>query len=315
MNKYLDKRLCRMRKDRQEPVRAFLEGMTHTNYTVSSIVHYGESLHCFHLFLEDQGHEERFQDMDVRLIEKYRLWMFNKHLAETTVDHRLRAVKALFMYLEKQGELFENPFHNIEMHRPERKLLQVLSESEIKQLLRAPDCSTAIGLIDSTILEILYGTGIRKFELLKLTIFDVDIDKQTLRVVGKWRRERILPIGKHAARYVELYLKNARPKLVNRADPDAEYLFLSALPKAKDKHRPDPDSKFFKKYANIAKMKKPVSCHTLRRSCATHMLSNGAHPLMVAEMLGHSSLRNLSQYLQVSITDLIKSHGQCKVGK
>lgn len=241
--------------------------------------------------------------------------MFNRNLAESTVDHYLRIGRGLFIFLEKKGELFENPFHNLETHRPERKLLQVLSENEIKQFLSAPDCSNPVGLRDRAMLEILYGTGIRKFELEKLTIFDVDIDRETLRVVGKWRKERVLPIGKHAAKYVGLYLKNARPKLVNQADPDAEWLFLSAMPKAKKKRRVNLETHFFAKYAEKAGMKKPVSCHTLRRSCATHMLSNGAHPLMVAEMLGHSSLRNLSQYLQVSIRELIKSHGQCKVGR
>lgn len=313
MNKYLERRLCRIRESLQEPIRAFMGELQKKNYAESSVRSYGEGLYRFCLFLEREG-GERFQDVDVGLIEKYRLRMFEENMADSTVDHYLRAVRALIEHLEKTGAIFENPFLHIEMHRPERKLLQVLSESEVKRLLAAPDCATPVGLRDRAMMEVLYGTGIRRFELLKLTVFDVDTDAQTLRVVGKWRKERVLPIGKHAAKYVGLYLKNARPKLINRADPDAQWLFLSVLKEAKGRHRPNPDNHFFSRYLEKAGISKPVSCHTLRRSCATHMLSNGAHPLMVAEMLGHSSLMNLGQYLQVSITELVKSHGQSKVG-
>lgn len=301
--------LCHM----SDSVKGFVRSLQNTNYTKSTVKSYSESVTRFSRFLEHEG-IVRFQDVDTETIEKYRLRMFTEHLSESSVDHYLRCIKALFRYLENQGELFENPFSDIEMHRPSRKLPRVLSQTEIKQLMGAPDCSAHTGIRDRAILEVLYGTGIRKSELLNLKVFDVDIDTQTLRVLGKWRKERVLPIGKHAAEYVKLYLKNARPNLVKRYDPDVQWLFLSVRSGKGCTARPNLDTHFFSKYRDIAGIKKPVSCHTLRRSCATHMLSNGAHPLMVAEMLGHSSLRNLSQYLQVSITELINSHGQCKVG-
>ncbi len=143
-----------------------------------------------------------------------------------------------------------------------------------------------------------------------MTIFDIDIQAQTVRVLGKGRKERHLPCGKHAAQTLTNYLKHARRKLLNKDKPPTDTLWLNKYGEV-----------FSMQMLNIIvrdygrKVGLKISTHTLRRCCATHMLQNGAHPLMVAEMLGHATLKNLSQYLQVTITDLKNTHQQSNLGK
>jgi len=188
----------------------------------------------------------------------------------------------------------------------------ILTVDEISRLLGAVESTTATGLRNRAMLETLYATGERREELLSLTIFDADPDKESIRVMGKGRKERVLPLGKYASKYIELYLKYGRNKILKNDVPDDDnFLFVSA----QENRRPALDSHFFSPLCEKAKITKHVTCHTFRRTCATHMLKNGAHPLMVAEMLGHSGLKTLRQYLKISIPELQETHSKLKPGQ
>ncbi|MCP3922340.1 MAG: tyrosine-type recombinase/integrase, partial [Desulfobacterales bacterium] len=137
------------------------------------------------------------------------------------------AVKQFLKYLSESGYMVSNPARDIQYAKQPKTLPRgILSTSESRKIMQAPDTKSVIGYRDRAILEILYSSGIRKTELRKLTLNDVDYDDGYLRVQGKGRKERVVPIGKIACRYLENYVKSVRPELIK--DPYNNTLFLSS---------------------------------------------------------------------------------------
>lgn len=295
----------------REPVLSFANHMADINLSKWTITTRCDALKVFVFFL-DAKRGKRLQDVDVAMVEKYRQELMKRELKENTINTYFRSVKALYNYLEKSGMIFENPFRMVVMRRVEMPILEILTPDEVKRLLAAVESTTAMGIRNRAMLEVLYATGARKEELHSLSVFDIDTDRETVRVFGKGGKERVLPMGKHASKYVELYLKFGRQKLLGKDIPDdGGILFISS----RAGKRPNLDSRFFKPLLEKAGITKHVSYHTFRRTCATHMLQNGAHVLMVAEMLGHGGLETLRRYLKISITELRKTHSKSKPGK
>jgi len=214
--------------------------------------------------------------------------------------------------LQERGHLFENPARRLKIPKAPVIMGTVLTEREVKQLLAQPDLTHRRGLRDRAILEVIYSTGMRRGEAAGLTIFDVQLDQSTIRVTGKGRKQRLLPLGKHAVQYVRLYLKEARPKYLPKFAPAPDALWLDRY------HRPISTqgiTQLISRYGKACGVEKLIDAHTLRRTCATQMLRGGAHPVVVAQMLGHSGLRSLSHYLRTTITDLMHSHSQSNPGR
>ena len=210
-------------------------------------------------------------------------------------------------YLCDAGYLVSDPAKNIEYARQPKTLPRgILSPSEARKIMHAPDVKSVIGYRDRTILEVLYSSGIRKTELRKLTLDDVDYHDGFLRVKGKGSKERIVPIGRIACRYLENYIKSVRPDLIK--DPYNKTVFLSSRG---NRLNHNAVWVLVKKYAKKAKIKKNVHCHTFRHTCATAMLKNKADIRIIQELLGHSSLNSTQVYTRVSITDLKQVHKRC----
>lgn len=305
------KNACRhMCGDYRMPVLSFANHMTDIKFSESTVIGRCNALRVFTSFLAAEG-DIRIQDVDSMMIERYWRELVKRNLKENSIDHYLRSAKALYKYLEKSGMIFENPFDNITMHRPKITLQVILTVDEMKRFLAAIDNNHPTGFRNRAMFEILYSTGIRKEELLNLKTFDVDTVNESIRIFGKGSKERVLPLGRHASEYIELYLKHTRPKLLSKNTPDDNnFLFVGS-----QGIKPAINKDFFRTVCEKAKITKNVTCHTFRRTCATHMLQNGAHPLMVAEMLGHGSLRTLGQYLKISIRELQEAHSKLKPGK
>jgi integrase/recombinase XerD len=223
----------------------------------------------------------------------------------------MRAVRNLFNWMEDTQAIFTNPADRMVVPNPGRKLMPVPTEAEIKRLLARPNVTTPVGIRDRAIIETGYCCGLRREELASLTIFDPDLDTASLRVMGKGRKERALPLGRHALHWLKQYMLQARPKLAGeRLDIDALWLKPGgkALSSAGLSIR-------IKHYAREAKLKRSITPHSLRRACATHMLHHGAHPVQIQMLLGHANMQHLSQYLRLTITDIKKIHAQSSPGK
>ena len=289
----------------------YFDSLKAKKYSPESIRRYTSALKAFFIFLAGEN-ISKLQDVTLEILKRYRLKLMDTGYSSNSIRVHIRVVRQLFRHLESQGVLFDNVALDLEPHKKEIKMGTVLTENEIKRLLAAPDCNKATGVRDRAMLELLYATGIRREEAVNLSIFDTDLISDTVRVIGKNRKERYLPIGKHASKWLKLYLKHARSKLMGIYQPQTDALWFGIFKTPLTMGGPTYIVKHNAKKAGIIKK---IGCHALRRTCATHMLRNGAHPLMVAEMLGHSNLQSLCHYLQVTISDLKKTHGQSKVGK
>lgn len=172
---------------------------------------------------------------------------------------------------------------------------------------KPPIRATALGCRDRAILEVLYATGLRRNELRHLKPADIDREQGLLRVNdGKGGADRVVPLGAIAARCLETYANAIRPELLRGAA--CEWLFVSYTGRQID---PNTLNAIVRKYAKAAKVRKPVTCHTWRHSCATHLVQNNANVRHVQEMLGHRSLATTERYLRLTIADLKAAHERC----
>lgn len=220
----------------------------------------------------------------------------------------LSAVKQFMRFLHERDYIVSDPAKDVRYAKQPQSLPRgILTPSEARKIIHAPDTKTAIGYRDRTILEVLYTTGIRKEELNNLTLNDVDYRDGFLRIIrGKGNKDRIVPLGRIACRYLENYIKTVRPELIK--DPYNPHLFLSLRGKGLSKNRV---WDLVKKYAQKAKVRKNVHPHTFRHTCATAMLKNKADLTSIRKMLGHASLNTTQIYTHLTITDLKDVHKRC----
>jgi len=223
----------------------------------------------------------------------------------------LEAVRAVFRWLAKSNLILYNPASELELPRMSHRLPQhVLTAKEVEEVLAQPDLGEPLGIRDRAILETLYSTGIRRTELCKLDIYSVDVTRSTVMVrEGKGRRDRVIPIGERALRWVQRYTGEVRPQWVTEPDPGA--LFLGHHGEPID---PGYLTHLVHRYIERAEIGKPGSCHLLRHSMATLMLENGADVRFVQAMLGHVKLETTALYTQVSIKKLQEVHGKTHPG-
>ena len=233
---------------------------------------------------------------------------FHTHDSAFTQNRHLISVKQFFRYLKEEGFLAHDPTHDIHYAKEPRQLPKTaLTNTEIKKLLRRIDTSTLLGFRDRTIFELLYSTGIRRNELLNLTVSDIDYEEGFLRVNhGKGDKDRVTPIGKIACQYLETYIKGIRPLLLKEKDEQA--LFLS---QRKQKLTDIGLQRIIRHYADVSKLNKHITTHTFRRSCATEMIRRNANLMHVKELLGHSSIDTVQTYCNLAITDLKEAHRKC----
>jgi integrase/recombinase XerD len=222
-----------------------------------------------------------------------------------TLNRGLSTVKVFFRYLYETGCIEKNPARELMYAREPQPLPKpVLSPAEAKRLIESVDVTSSSGYRDRTILEVFYATGIRKSELINLMVSDVNYEEQLLTVRrGKGGSDRVVPLGTIGARFVANYVKLIRPILLNGAD--SGHLFVSRL------GRPVSATALtalVKRYAAQAGIRKQMTCHLWRHTCATHMVQNGANLRHVQEMLGHHDLTTTERYLHLTILDLKAAH-------
>ena len=291
-------------------IESFLNHLKSLKYSPQSLDAVRNALNRFARYLIDQ-HLGRIQDVTLVHLEQYRLALLEDNLKPASVFLYLRFVRKLFAFLEQSGQLFTNPAAKLKLPKVRYPLQPVPDELEVEALLSKPDPGTAVGIRDRALLETLYSTGIRLSELTQINLIDVDDRNAVIQVTGKGDKQRTVPLGKKARHWISLYLKEARPRLL-RNNPDEPALWIGRTAK---RINPLIVERTVKNYGKKARIKTPVTPHALRRACATHMLQNGAHPVQLQMLLGHASLSSRSQYLQVTVPDMLKMHCRGKPGK
>ena len=193
----------------------YLAALNRQNYSSRTIELYGYVLKDF-----DAGTGEKpVPDITIDDLELYRLSLVERDMTPASIDVYMRVVRKFFAWLEDKQLIFDNPAKGLYLPMPERKLMKVPSEADVRRLLAHPNPATPTGIRDRALLETMYGCGLRREEVLSLTIFNLDLAFGNLRVIGKGRRERTLPLGRHAVRWLKTYVTEARQRLQHGAHP------------------------------------------------------------------------------------------------
>ncbi len=217
-------------------------------------------------------------------------------MGERSIRRRLAAMRTFYRYAVREGRLEDSPVPDRIGPRQRRNLPTVLTLDEVQAMLASFDLSTPEGERNRTIVEVLYSCGLRVSELCGLRRTDVFLDEGILRIVGKRRKERIVPLGAVVRRRLRLYLQHVRPAFPTKG-PAADYVFVSK------RGRPLSRVMVFyiiKEAARKAGIQKEVSPHTLRHTFATHLLEGGADLRIIQALLGHASLTTTEVYTHVS---------------
>jgi integrase/recombinase XerC len=213
------------------------------------------------------------------------------------------AVKTLFRFLFQRGYLLGDPSGPLGYPRREQRLPRgVLSREECRRLVESVKGTTPPAQRNRAILETFYGTGIRAGELARLKVTDVDTEDRVLRVIlGKGAKDRNVPLTRAAAEAIEAWLVHGRPRV--RGAARTPWLFLALRG---GRTYADLLNDIVHSAAKAAGIEKPVTCHTLRHSMATHLLKGGADIRHIQALLGHASLQSTERYTHVEISDLAR---------
>lgn len=294
----------------------FIEHIKVTGYSTRSQGDYPVHLKFFLNFLRGQD-AATAADVTPETIHQYQMDLYRqtwkgRPLSLSTQYVRISVIKTFFRYLFKRGCVLADPTVNIEQpKRPKNLPKGILTVREVNRVLNQPDVDRPLGLRDRAILELLYSTGIRNSELRNAAVQDVDIRNQELRIrQGKGLKDRVVPVGEVAAGYLDVYVRNGRPRLLNgRGEGRAGHLLFVSV--GGRRITAANLITLVGKYARRAGVKKRITPHSFRHTCATHMLKGRASLRHVQELLGHRSIATTQIYTHVEISDLKKEHQRC----
>ncbi len=218
---------------------------------------------------------------------------------------QLSSFRRFYRFLLREGMIQEDPTVKIEMPKIGRSLPKSLTEGEVESLLRAPDIEDPLGHRDRTMLEVLYATGLRVSELISLKQSQINLNQGVLRIRGKGDRERLIPLGEEAQRWLREFISG--PRLEILLERQSDHLFPT---RRGDRMTRQAFWHIIKRYAKKAQIGGKLSPHTLRHAFATHLLNNGADLRVVQLLLGHSDLSTTQIYTHVARERMKELHAQ-----
>ena len=239
--------------------------------------------------------ELNLSEISSKDLQKFLTWMNEFDIAAYTQARLLSGIKTFFAFLQIEYDRENNPAELLETPRITRKIPQVLSIQEIDDLIAAIDLSAPEGMRNKAILEVLYGCGLRVSELCNLKISNLFLDVEFIKVEGKGNKERLIPIGEQAIKYLKIYLEEVRIHQPIKMGME-DYVFLN--------RRGNPLSRvmiflIIKDLAAKIKLRKEISPHSFRHSFASHLVEGGADLRAVQDMLGHESITTTEIYTHI----------------
>lgn len=249
------------------------------------------------LFLEYLRENEipSFKQVNKEVIVNYMQSEKNNNKANSSILRSVSSLRKFFQYLAQEKIIEKDPMLLIDTPKKKQHLPQVLTKEEVEKLLRSPNTGQVLGLRDRAMLELIYATGLRISEIINLKLEDLHLTMGTLQTLGKGHKERIVPVGDEAIKWVNRYLEEARPKLLKQKR--SNYLFLNFHGNNLTRQGVWKNLKAEVKKAGI---QKNITPHTLRHSFATHILENGADLRIVQELLGHADISTTQIYTHLS---------------
>ncbi|MEO5931403.1 MAG: site-specific tyrosine recombinase XerD [Candidatus Kapaibacterium sp.] len=248
-------------------------------------------------------------DVRVSHIREHVRMLADADLAAASIARAISAIRGLHKFAMVEGDTRQDPSENVELPRKARALPDVLSIADVESILMAPDVSdprgNPYGFRDRTILETLYATGMRVTELRTLKSSQVLFEYDLVRVIGKGNKERLIPLGRVAQKWIREYQQHVRPALVKRGVLNDDVLFLNSRGALLSRNA---IWKMARKYAEAAGIATDVHPHTFRHSFATHLLEGGADLRAVQEMLGHEDITTTQIYTHIDREYLREVH-------
>jgi len=274
-------------------------------YSPLTINAYQKDLESFQKFNQEQFNEAHIETANYSQIRSWIVYLVETGIANRSINRKISSLNTYFKFLLKVGSIKVNPLTKHKALKTNKKVQIPFSENEIKSVLDNFNFDDSFeGLRDKLIIELFYSTGIRRIELVQLKFEDIDLQNQTLKVLGKRNKERILPLLNTVIETIKRYLiKRQELQIIN----DREHLFLT---KKGVKIYETLVYRIINDYFSKASTKVKKSPHILRHSFATHLLNQGADLNAVKELLGHSSLAATQIYTHNSIAELKKVYAK-----
>jgi len=280
------------------------------NVSENTLRNYSIDIAQFQKFLRDTNlcSDEGKKDIDIKKIDNIVIRAFLGGLhrggnCNSSMARKLSTLRTFLKYLCREGYLNKNPARLVATPKQKKRIPSFLPIDEAFRLMDIPDSKTLSGLRDKAILETLYGAGIRISELVSLNVTNVDLERGYIRVFGKGRKERIVPLGKKACDAIKEYLYKSQESGVRSQESNKEALFLN-LRGGRLTSRSGWN--IVDKYARKGAIARHISPHSLRHTFATHLLEGGADLRVIQELLGHSSLSTTQKYTHVNLDQLMK---------
>ncbi len=264
---------------------------------------YRSDLTRFLAYLDDRGTAEGPGSVDHVILQEYAGHLHRAGMAPGSIRRAQSALRAYFGFLAEEGIVTEDPSDRMERPATGRRLPEFLSQEEAARLVEAVDPDSAVYWRDRAVLELLYATGMRVSELTRLALADLDLEHASCLVFGKGGKERLVPVGATAVDVAGRYLRLVRPALDRGMGGGVVFL----------NHRGTPLSRMsvwtiVTRAAARAGIERRISPHTLRHSCATHLLEGGADLAVVQELLGHADISTTQIYTHLDREYLRRTH-------
>jgi integrase/recombinase XerC len=275
------------------------------HFSENTALSYRRALSTFGEFLKNKGMDRDFLNQISRpVLRDFLIFLKRKDLKENTIAHRVFVLKSFFRFMLKTGKTNKDLSSFLSSPKRKKPLPSFLTISQAENLLKAPPRDKLLGLRDLAILELFYSAGVRLSELSDLGLSDIDFRNQLIRVMGKGKKERIVPVGAEALRALTSYLDQRQLSLKDATEESKnQTVFFNRFGRKLSSRG---IGRIVKKYAGQVSEEKRTSPHMLRHTFATHLLDKGADLLTVKELLGHKSLSTTQIYTHVSTEKLKK---------
>lgn len=282
---------------------------------------YLNDLRQFQTFIEEnnvsvkEGGEDSHIHVDSMILRSYLAYLYRRNIKKVTISRKIATLRAFFKFLLREGRIKNNPAELIQTPKIDKYLPSFLSVDEAFSLVETAFKPDAFGIRDRAIIELFYSSGIRVGELTGLNMDDIDWPSGLLKIRGKGKKERIVPVGEPALKAVKRYTEK-RDALLKKGNHERENaLFLNRFGKRLSTRSV---GRILDKYVLLSGINKKISPHGLRHTFATHLMDSGADMRVIQELLGHESLSTTQKYTSMSIGKLLevydKAHPKAKGG-
>ena len=295
----------------------FLDDMQRRSYSPRSLRSYRYDLLLFVTWIGEQAEVTSPGQLTSAVLEQYQMHLMlrpskksphhTKAMSTAARNRHTAELRSFFRYLKRSCKLLSNPGAELESARQVRRLPKsILTVEELALLLEAIPKETPVGLRDWAAVELLYGTGVRRIELLGLELEDLRLAEEFLHVLGKGNKERVLPLGQAAREALERYLHEGRPRLTQGQHRKLLVSYKHGGPVSENELLAS-----IRQHARRAKIRPILGFHQFRHTCATHMLREGADLRAIQTLLGHADLNTTAIYTKVEVADLRKTLQEC----